>query len=206
MTITTWSSALLSNSFESRNAGFDVRAPARLLNSEPLGLVMGKLIRIDQFEWRPATIDSEVWPRVVDAGRLDQCNGVNLFPSLDQASEAAKESPDACIVAFEFPTDLLERISKTFGLSPGSGRLSGAAPNWELLGYDVVDIRTQSSGFYSFEWDRAEWIEMVGSDDLKLNSHGLLASEASAVAHSVKFDQRVPSHAPFAPCAIWRKN
>lgn len=196
-----WTAAQLKNTFERSVAGFDVRARVHSLESDPPGLFGAKSIRIDGCEWRPATIDSEVWERVVSQDQQDECNGLNLFPSLDLAQAVATAGADSCVVAFDFPAELLNAISKTFGLSssPSTGPV-----DWEFLGFDVVDVRTQSSAFYSFGWDRREWIEFA-STGLDLNRFGLVKEAKSAVDLAIEFDRRVSAHAPFAPCGIWRK-
>jgi len=203
VTIHKWTSAQLGNAFKRKVVGYDLRAPVHSLLTEPVGMAMGRVIRIDKIEWRPATIETEVWPRVLGADREQECNGLNFLPSLKQAREAAEGVRDACVVALELPAVLLESISATFGLSPETVTFVGKDSQWELLGYDVVDIRTQTSGFYSFEWTRAEWLEMASSHDPWLNRHGLLDAESEAIEHALAFDSRVSSHAPFAPCAVW---
>jgi hypothetical protein len=195
-----WTSSDFSPSSLTTVAGFDVRGAATALEVSQPGCVAARLIRIGSAEWRPATMDSQVWPRHVDSEMERACNGVNLIPSLDLLAHTGK---DVCIVAFEFPAGLIQELASTFGLPTGSGpRLNKT--EWRLLGYDIVDIRTQTSAIYSFEWSPKEWSNLVSVFGGEFNAYGLVDREV-AISQCGVFDRQIPEHAPFAPCAVWMR-
>lgn len=202
LAMTAWTAADLKGAFERRVAGFDVRARPHALESEPTGLFGAKSIRINGCEWRPATIEASVWEREANSDQQERCNGLNLFPSLDLAQEVAGAGATSCVVAFDFPATLLNAISETFGLI----RPLGTTPaDWELLGFDVVDVRTQSSAFYSFDWGRREWLDLIALVGTEVNTFGLITGAQRAAELAMEFDRRVSAHAPFAPCGVWRQ-
>lgn len=190
----------LEGAFERRVAGFDVRARPYALESDPPGLFGAKSIRVNGCVWKPATIEASAWQREASVEQQEWCNGINLFPSLDLAQEVAGAHAKSCVVAFDFPAALLEAIAETFGLARPLGTpLDG----WTCLGFDVVDVRTQSSAFYSFDWNRREWLDLMALVGSEANSFGLVASAQRATELASEFDRRVSAHAPFAPCGVW---
>lgn len=196
----TWTAKELAPSFRRAVVGYDVRPQLARLVVHPPGLAMATRIAIGREEWKPATIDSDRWPSLIGSAASPHCNGLNLVPTAAQASALARQGEKGIVVAFDFPATLVDTVAATFGLDLGPAE---SKPQWDLLGYDIVDIRTQSSALYSFDWNRDEWIKLGQALGFRLNSFGLIDAEAVAIAESISFDQRVAEHAPFAPCGIW---
>lgn len=196
-----WASVGLTPGFQKRVAGFDARTSIAPIEIQPPGIAAAKLIGIGTQRWRPATIEPQVWPRIASDARLSDCNGLNLFPTLRSAGNAVTSDTQGVLVAFEFPSGLIESVATTFGLDARPAAESRAS--WKFLGYDIVDIRTQSSAMYSFDWSRDEWIELAESMKFTFNQFGLVQEESVAIAQAVAFDEKVREHAPFAPCGVW---
>jgi hypothetical protein len=152
-------------------------------------------------QWRPATMDSTVWPRIVSAEEDEECNGLNLFNSLGTARKAVA-SENGSIVAFDFPLDVVSAVAATFGVGKQSLAVLKES-NWQFVGYDVADVRTQSSGFYSFEWKHLEWIQFCALNNVAFNRDGLISEHRHAAEIAGQLNREIPEHAPFAPCGVW---
>jgi hypothetical protein len=196
-----WTSAGLLPGFERKVAGYDARHAVAAIEVQPPGLVAAKLIDIETRRWCPAAIDPAVWPRIAAGEREADCNGLNLFPTLSMANEVLGLEPDGVLVAFDFPSGLIESVATTFGLNALTE--AEITSSWKFLGYDIVDIRTQSSAMYSFDWTRDEWIAICESVKFAFNRFGLVQEEALAISQATEFDEKVREHAPFAPCGVW---
>lgn len=146
-----------------------------------------------------ATIDAEVWPRVSSIGSTSDQNGLNLF---DRAIEG-RVPAQAIQAAFDFPQELIRALASTFGVVAAPIEYMKSAAGWEFLGFDIVDARTQSSAFYSFDWSPSELSDLLRQLSLTLNVAGLIEDEAVAIRASAEFDTVVKEHAPFAPCGVW---
>lgn len=150
----------------------------------------------------PATIDNQVWPEVDDKYKLEsQCNGFNLFDKISIEIQKKCQESNAVIVAFDIPSELAIDLTSTFGLLPQP--LDTVEQSWRFLGYDIVDIRTQSSAIFSFSWTENEIIAIFQKLSIKLNGYGLIQGELDALRISSGFDKMIPEHSPFAPCGIW---
>ncbi len=147
----------------------------------------------------PATLDPEVWRRVSIQHSAPDENGFNLY---DVTPENALLSENATLVAFDIPQSLAALLASSFGVVALPIQSASADLGWTFLGYDVVDVRTQSSGFYSFQWTNVERDDLLRRLASPLNPFGLLDSELSAINASRVFDALVKEHAPFAPCGV----
>lgn len=178
-----WSASSLSAVFSRVVIGFDIRQCPQ----------DGKII---------ATINSEKWPRPenLSSDAADE-NGLNLFLSVP--TELTRLFPNARPVAFDLPTDLVNSLASTFGLIPLPLNEVSATGEWEFAGYDVVDPRTQSSAFYSFDWSESELLSLLGRLSLTLNRLGIVDDVDAAIRAAIAFDKEIPEHAPFAPCGVW---
>jgi hypothetical protein len=151
----------------------------------------------------PATIDNQMWPRqAIENSRLEE-NGFNLFDGPLEKIYAVQPPQDSILVAFDLPVVLVSTLASTFGMVPLPIGQLAAKGSWKFLGYDVVDPRTQSSGFYSFDWTKTEFASMCNRLSLGLNAGGLVDDELLAIKAAVSFDLLVSEHAPFAPCGVW---
>ena len=149
--------------------------------------------------WPPATLDNNVWPTVLTESQYQECNGINLLNSIENALTGRSDS-DAAIVAFDAPQARLEEIASTFGITVTDHAPPG---DFHLLGYDIVDLRTQSSAFYSFDWSLREWMEFSMAQGLRLTKDGLLRDLHEAAEISSYFDRVIPEHAPFSSCGVY---
>lgn len=199
--MTGWSSRQLQRGFDRTVVGFDSRARVDPLRVDSLGIVVGRSIQLGGERWVPSTIDSEVWSRTAGEDLLKETNGLNLFPSTQLVGKAAHGN-DVALIAFDLPRHLVEEIATTFGLNQSA---QFSPDEWEFLGFDIVDPRTQSSALYSFEWSRDEMIKHVSALNYSLNGFGLVSDEEQAIRFAIASDKEVPEHAPFAPCGVWRK-
>lgn len=147
------------------------------------------------------TIDAEVWPRTSVTGATTDQNGLNLF---DHAIQAGSTVPANSIqAAFDFPQELISALASTFGIVPVPIDEIKSAGRWGFLGFDIVDVRTQSSAFYSFDWSPPELQDLFAQLSLVMNVSGLVEDETVAIRASAEFDSVVKEHAPFAPCGVW---
>jgi hypothetical protein len=151
----------------------------------------------------PATIDNQVWPRQTNKDALLVENGFNLFDGPLEMIDRVQLLQDSVLVAFDFPVALVNSLASTFGIVPLPIDLLLADESWTFLGYDIVDVRTQCSGIYSFEWTEMEFADICKRISLTLNSAGLVDDESLAIQAAVSFDLLVNEHAPFAPCGVW---
>lgn len=192
-----WSAGDLHPGYHRCLVGFDVRSSRPIcatLVSQPPGCE-------DSFI---ATVDNQIWPEQIDASSMALQHGFNLFESPPEEI-GIKIDNDAVVVAFDLPESLATTLISTFGLAPIGVEYVAGSSEWELVGYDVVDIRTQCSGFYSFNWTKQELEDALGKLSLTLNCYGLVDEESLAIKASVVFDSMIIEHAPFAPCGVWIK-
>ncbi len=198
----TWSAKSLTEGFAKSIIGFDLRALPLICKHAPGGSLMSFPPGATGKNRFPATIDNQIWPQRIEISSV-QFNGFNLFDQpTDELRDIAKRM-EAVLVAFDLPKALADILSSTFGLAPLPTNVMTADKSWKFLGYDIVDIRTQSSAIYSFEWSNTELREILQQLSLQLNPCGLIENELSAVMHSISFDDIVPEHFPFSPCGVW---
>lgn len=227
-----WSAKCLQVGYERKVIGFDLRTrealsgfdvPTENLSkyfqeqlTEPYiaETVKGKKI--------PAIIDRVIWPRCIkdeclkdeeDGYSNEYTNEFNLFcthidgravtnmPPYDW-QEVALHS-DSIVIAFDMPVCFPKLLGESISsLIPYE--LIFANNNWSLLGYDIVDIYTESSAIYSCCDLEPQDLETVFTkSSLELNSYGILQTESDAIIASCAFDKIVPEHSPFSPCGVW---
>lgn len=197
--MTSWSAASLKPGHRRALVGFDLRLPA----IPTLPLLKFTSSKVPQKTLKTATLDPELWP-VFDAATAydSQRNGVNLIDQAVGDFYEGKGAQAAALVAFDIPHSLFMQLAKTFGLRDlDKHRLS--EKRWEFLGFDVVDIRTQSSALYSFDLTEAEQARLREAIPLPLNEWGLIDRDSATIALCLESDVVVPGHAPFAPCGVW---
>ncbi|NQD36608.1 hypothetical protein HPT27_06195 [Permianibacter sp. IMCC34836] len=130
-------------------------------------------------------------------------NGFNLLDELMR--EVAFGSGEAFLsVAFQMPDSLIDPIADMFGIADKS-RCHCLDEEWMLAGYDVVDIRTQSSVLHSAEFLPTAYGPTGGCLVSALNQFRILADQKKAIDIAVEADLKFPEHAPFSPCAVWIK-
>jgi hypothetical protein len=131
-------------------------------------------------------------------------SGINLFFA-DPASIASLKMPaDALIIAFDLPTELVDRLS--------AGNVSNPQPlpdinihdGWGFVGFDVVDPLTQTSAFHGFDLPFS-LDQLIKEYSLVFNEYGLLTDITIALKVTQIYDNLIPEHAPFSPCGIWLK-
>ena len=152
------------------------------------------------------TIDPEVWKRNAEYKTEDDRNGFNLIDGPVENLLSGVSASDALLVAFDLPVSLINELTSTFGLRAIAIERVSSNPRWRRVGFDVVDIRTESSAFHSFEWQGDELAALLDRVSNGLNRWGLLDSEAAAITICGRADSMNPTHAPFAPCGIWLVN
>jgi hypothetical protein len=156
------------------------------------------------------TMDPELWPSVVkrDEDRdLPQLNGYNLYSELSaNVLEGITQEDQSLRAAFDIAASSYASLQGTFGM--GWNRLDATSQQlleegWMLLGFDVVDPRTQLSGLHSFELSPAELAQLEVTVRPAISEFGLVANLRSAEASASLLDGIVPEHAPFCACGIW---
>ncbi|MBF0552114.1 MAG: hypothetical protein HQK60_16460 [Deltaproteobacteria bacterium] len=152
----------------------------------------------------PATVDELIWPEINIKEELkSDHNGFGVFDLIDDEVRDAAHAEATMLVAFDLPEDYVGVFSSTFGLRPIPVESVSSDKSWKFLGFDVADMRTRSSGLYSFTLTESDRKRKELLRELQLNSFGLLQDEEEAIKVSRAFDEIVPSHAPFAPCGVW---
>lgn len=179
-------------------------------NGEP-SLIIGFDVRVfsplsggDQAE-RMISFDPTVWASLRELApqealkayemklMSDKSNGLNLFVDPPHLTV-----PEGYIVAaFDAPQDTVEYMCNSFGLQPALGRNSDELPKqgFSFLGYDVVDLWTQSS-------------VLIGAGDLisnrvVRNRFGLIDKKDEAIVAAEDVDSMDISRAPFQAIGIW---
>jgi hypothetical protein len=184
-----WSANLLKKKYDRRIIGFDLRK--------------NYMVSTDRIR---ATIDNQIWPQFDQIDDLiSQCNGFNLFDQLDDSIRKMSLKKEALLVAFDMPLNLVNFLSSTFGLIPQLVEILRDDKEWHLVGFDVVDFRTQCSAIYSFDQSKLENEEVICNFSFQLNSYGLVQNELDAIDVACAFDKTVPDHSPFSPCGVWVK-
>ncbi|MCI5209352.1 MAG: hypothetical protein D3910_11285 [Candidatus Electrothrix sp. ATG2] len=195
-----WNVRCLQQNYAREVIGFDLRDI-----SIEFGTFHNKdLIAIELKNKLPATIDNQIWPKYENKYEFDaQFNGFNLLDQVDAEVEELVAQHGMLLVAFDIPTELAKSLKATFGLIPHPLDSLPDEHGWRMLGFDIVDIRTQSSAFYSFSWTQVELRSIFQETALKINSYGIISSESEALKLSLYFDKIIPEHAPFFPCGVW---
>lgn len=125
---------------------------------------------------------------------VDISNGINLAIDPPPAS-----APKGFIwAAFDAPKDIVGYLCHSFGLQHSLGRNAQMLPDegFVLLGYDIVDLWTQTSALHHF-MDGAAFTEWAINDD------GLIQNRAFAKQACINADASYPAYAPFQPVGVW---
>lgn len=196
-----WSAKTLKIGYAKRIAGFDFRS---LLDCNPVIAGNSPLTSSSMHEGNEclATLDNQIWPQVEFPNFSGDSNGFNLFDSLEECEHFTYKSK-SLLAAFELPMALIDLLSSTFGVVASSFDLNATRSGWIFLGYDVVDIRTQSSAIHSFASSEIEFDNLLVKIKSNLNLYSLIINESESIEASIAFDYLLPEHAPFAPCGIW---
>lgn len=163
----------------------------------------------------PLTLDTELWPSVLDLefGKdTDQIvlNGYNLLFDLtdDVLKRAAAQNEPFVLGAFDISSSTYESLRGTFGdgwNKPGGTSQDLIDAGWILMGFDVVDPRTQLSGFFSFDFSPEEQAKIQDVVGAAMTPFGLLArlDNAKAQAAAALLGSLIPEHGPFSACGVW---
>lgn len=198
-----WNTSQLSCEYQRSIIGYDLRYKAVDYDYFSSNHFSCLDIKTKKF---PATIDNQVWPEIDDKYEIDsQCNGFNLYDNLDDEIQRKAQHEDVILVAFDIPTELADGLYSTFGLLPIPLETVPKEHELSFLGYDIVDIRTQNSAIYSFNWTEDEIKTIFQKLSISLNTCGLVHSVVDALRISSDFDKMIPEHSPFVPCGIWIK-
>lgn len=158
---------------------------------------IGYDVRIKDGYVSPKTLSPEIWPKneLLDGISLElETNGLNLLNSCRSVSGLLSSS---ALVAFDIPEQLANSISHTFGLQPSEQAEVPKKGEWEFLGFDIVDPRTQSSALYDFPG-----FDNITNSVFK-NKSGLIDDISQSINLSIAFDLAIKEHAPFVPCGVW---
>lgn len=166
--------------------------------------IVGYDLRINIVEDQPKTISRSIWPQHPSRVGYEfekYENGINLSFDLESLL-LVEDCDDSFLVAFDIPTDLAELVRTTFGLHLLDTNSMPMPERWEFLGYDIVDIWTQSSALYDFSINKIEYF-LAHDSSIEVNNHGLVSSADSAIKLVGIFDEKIKEHSPFSPCGIW---
>lgn len=202
-----WQSSMLSIGYIRKIVGFDIR-----VSPSEHGLNRNDVPYLGNWYDEMAvrlTIDPLIWPSTIKYNDpAIHSSGVNLLIAHPSAPPNPSAPPKLSggtpiVVAFDLPSALITELSSTFGLVEQAIEVVSRDVRFHFCGFDIVDIRTTSSFFYSFNWQTAEIMEILNKHNLRLNSWGIIDSETDAIKASIAFDKIIPEHAPFAPCGVW---
>jgi hypothetical protein len=197
--VTTWSATSLRPKYKRALIGFDFRLPiVPVLQA----LKLRNPSRLER-QTKAATIDPELWQKA-DAQKYEaERNGVNLIGAPAKELYEGIVSTAAVMVALDIPATLFSHLAETFGLTNLDSDKVFWNPRWKHLGFDIADIRTQSSALYSFDLSDDEQDSLRKVVRFPLNDRGLLNQDSDAISACAHFDVVIPGHAPFAPCGVW---
>jgi hypothetical protein len=186
--------------------GFDARAPAarERVASGPLSWDSFLLREVSA----PLSVDTLVWPSLVEKGDRPQWIGPNadLWEDLEvlrqfvAASSFAKE-PHWLVAVTGHSADGFD------GWAPRGLHLERTRPphrndEWELIGYDVTDGGV--SGLMNCGYLVEDKMKLAPVWAPKLNQHHLFTDVRDALAFLPVTEQRVAEHAPFFVFGIWK--
>jgi hypothetical protein len=130
-------------------------------------------------------------------------NGCNFFYCDPTTIASLKLPSNSYIVAF----DLEEKVIKASKnrsysvLDPLPEKVDLA--EWFFLGFDIVDIVTQTSALYGF--DGEVFRTFLDNHHCVLNQYGLFNDQDQTKMLIKSFDLLFPEHAPFSCAGIWLK-
>jgi len=163
----------------------------------------------------PLVLDPQVWPSIFDQDEAVQNvsgkairNGYNLLFDLkgDAFVRSGIENEMSAAVAFDIDATTYQSLRITFG--EGWNKLGGTSQdlleaNWVLMGFDVIDPRTQLSGLFGFDFSPQEQARIENATRTAISVFGLLTQLENARAVSTLLDSLIPEHSPFCPCGVW---
>jgi len=198
-----WSALSLTTSYERCVIGLDLRISDR--KYETMDAPHSLLFHKKNITHLPATLDNLIWTRPSWIEEKDGfLNGLNLFDYTTFERLIDRPTLGYVIVAFDLPRGLVDKIQSTF--QPDNRPIEDLIKNnWIFLGYDVIDVYTQSSGLYSFNWSDLEFSSLIERTPSGLNKQGLIDDVLAAIKASIYLDSFIEGHAPFAPCGVWVK-
>jgi hypothetical protein len=198
-----WSALYLTTDYERCVIGFDWRIYDRKYDT--MDAPHSWLFQKKSITNLPASVDNLIWTRpswIEEKG--DFLNGLNLFDYTTFERLIDQPTLGYVIVAFDLPRGLVDKIQSTF--QPDNRPIEDLIKNnWIFLGYDVIDVYTQSSGLYSFNWSDLEFSSLMDRTPSGLNKQGLIDDVLAAINVSIYLDSFIKDHAPFAPCGVWVK-
>lgn len=179
----------------------------------------------------PALLNASVWKRTIKdeclPESMDIWNYVNMFDLICKTVEGAALTNDmpmprsdwldmakrsgAVIAAFDLPARFIEWCEATRPNSTGENVLEkcmsydSVSSNecWKFLGYDIVDDRVANdSAMYTRQIEKRHYEYVFTRQSLRLNSYGILQTEADAIAAAAAFEDIM--WPPLSPCGVWR--
>lgn len=180
-----WDASNLKDGFERTLIGFDIRRPS-LSNSLYL-----------------TAYDESVRYEEIYEENQNHLSGMNLFWQDPSTIPSVTIPPEARLLAFDLPKEYVACLlwgNVSLPTPSPAGKLND---EWELVGFDVVDAKAQTSGFHGFGVAASKLDDVSVVAGYGLNVYGLVDSTDSAVKAAIQFDSMFPEHAPFSPCGIW---
>lgn len=201
-----WSANLLTSNYPKCIVGFDLRSSPKVFEEISKASAFQSSGNLGGGKKFIATIDNQVWPEQINSRWAVYQHGLNLFDRPLEKVDGLEFPINSMPVAFDLPITLASTLVSTFGVVLLPIELVSENKDWEFIGYDIVDARTQCSGIYSFDWSETELADILNRLSLPLNKNGLVDDELLAINAAIAFDIVVKEHAPFAPCGVWIKN
>jgi hypothetical protein len=180
-------------------------------DNNDLFLVIGYDLRMAQNNPKRATssiqvsADPTIWISAREVSPNTICNmyGVDRLTDMSNGLNLAFDplpvsAPEHFIwAAFDAPKWIVEYMSSCFGLQNSLNRDSHILldEGFVLLGYDVIDLWTQTSALFQYT--------DMNYDNSKINQWQLFQDRASAREASKRADKVCPTSAPFQPVGVW---
>lgn len=177
-------------------------------NASPSSVIVGYDLRVfsdKSFSAIQVSFDPTIWPscrninqalylNIYDIQNIsDISNGLNLAVFLPN-----KSAPTGYTWAiFDAPENIVRYMCDSFGLQYSLNEYSDKIPKdlFTFLGYDIIDLWTQSSYLFQF---RATGIKYRNYNNFRLISSAILAKKICKIA-----DKSLPDYSPFQPVGIW---
>lgn len=136
----------------------------------------------------------------------DALSGVNMF-ALDPSDPPISPIPgDAMVVAYDLPVDFVRCLQKGKVSIPPEIQDIPPRGNWCFKGFDIVDVRTQTSALNGFDLTSRVLQQMLRKCSVRRNVSGLIHDWNAAVRAAMQFDRIYSEHVPFMPSGVWQKN
>jgi len=127
---------------------------------------------------------------------------INLFTA-DPSDHIESLHADALIVAFDLPRAYVDSAAEDNVSVPPSLQAFERPANWRLLGFDVVDPRTQTS---VLDMLRRHEVRNAPRTHGCRNLHGLFDTAEEALETLPCLEKMVPEHKPLQLCGVWLKH